>query len=77
VITYETDIYRSPKEVAEESRQILESNGYELLVKNVSHIDNPFEDWYVDKNLNIVQEVKNIFSSALDRIEACNVLIGR
>lgn len=51
VITYETDLYRSDKEIAKESREILEGNGYELLVKNVSHIQNPFEDWYVDTNI--------------------------
>jgi hypothetical protein len=86
VITYETDIYRSPKEVAEESRQILESNGYELLVKNVSHIDNPFEDWYIDKSLDIDQKVKDLLQKdipslyrnpmgVVDRIEACDVLM--
>ena len=51
VITYETDLYRSDKEIAKESREILEGNGYELLVKNVSHIQNTFEDWYVDTNI--------------------------
>ena len=56
VITYETDYYDpsvSREEshlVREESRKILESHGYELLVGNVCNIStkDPFEDWYVD-----------------------------
>lgn len=58
VITYETDVYRSNKSIARESREILASHGYELLVKNVSHIANPFEDWYVDKNID--SETKDV-----------------
>lgn len=59
VITYETDYYdpASSREdshrVREESRKILESRGYELLVGNVCNISDsdPFEDWYVDPTL--------------------------
>lgn len=56
VITYETDYYdpsvsrEESHKVREESRRILESHGYELLVGNVCNIstNDPFEDWYVD-----------------------------
>jgi hypothetical protein len=68
VITYETDYYdpsvsrEESHKVREESRKILESNGYELLVGNVCNISNndPFEDWYVDPTV-IDPEILKIF----------------
>jgi len=57
VITYETDFYdpNTPEElkiyIREESRRILESNGYLLMVGDVCNTsdDFPFEDWYIDR----------------------------
>jgi hypothetical protein len=59
VITYETDFYDTAvtKEESlrnrEESREILHSHGYELVVGNVCNVsvDDPFEDWWVDPNV--------------------------
>ncbi len=56
VITYETDFYdpSTPADlknyIREESRKVLESNGYLLLVGDVCNGSSefPFEDWYVD-----------------------------
>ena len=57
VITFETDVWQSDTSVAEESREILESYGYQLVVKNVACCSKdsngkliwmPFEDWWVD-----------------------------
>jgi hypothetical protein len=54
VITFETDLFNNNKSVQEESRQLLASLGYELIVENVaiknhfSHEWIAFEDWYVD-----------------------------
>lgn len=74
VITYETDVYRSDVQIAKESREILESNGYELLVKNVSHIENPFEDWYIDSNID--SKAKDILRYVSNfGIEAHNTLM--
>lgn len=74
VITYETDVYRSDVQIAKQSREILENNGYELLIKNVSHIENPFEDWYVD--INIDSEAKDILRYVSNfGIEARNTLM--
>lgn len=86
VITYETDIYRSSDEVAKESRKILESYGYELLVKNISHVFNPFEDWYIDTKIDVKKSIKDSLQNdipslyrnqygVVDRIEACDVLM--
>lgn len=74
VITYETDIYNASEEIAKESRKILEDNGYELLVKNVSHVHNPFEDWYVDTELDINKDLKDILKN--NNLEASNILMG-
>lgn len=56
VITYETDFYdtsvtrEDSLKNREESRKILLSHGYELIVGNVANTstEDPFEDWYVD-----------------------------
>jgi hypothetical protein len=75
VITYETDYYDKSEggEVAEiarnESRKILLSLGYKLVVGNVANVGpngqndlSPFEDWYIDPevvDLNIFNLIKN------------------
>lgn len=57
VITFETDVWQGDTSVAEESRRILKSHGYQLVVKNVACCNKddtgkltwyPFEDWWVD-----------------------------
>lgn len=56
VITYETDFYdpsvsrEASLKNREESRSILKSHGYELIVGNVANTstEDPFEDWYID-----------------------------
>lgn len=57
IITFETDVWQGDTSVTEESRQILKSHGYQLVVKNVACCNKdtdgkliwyPFEDWWVD-----------------------------
>ena len=48
VITYETDVYSSGADIQDEQIDILKSNGYQLVVKNVKCEGNPYEDWWVD-----------------------------
>jgi hypothetical protein len=48
VITYETDLYKDGPEPQEEAMQLLTSYGYELVVRNVANLNNPYEDWYID-----------------------------
>ena len=48
VITYETDVYHDGADYRDEQRQILQSHGYQLVVRNVMNEGNPFEDWWVD-----------------------------
>ena len=31
-----------------QSAEIFESHGYELVIKNVANMGNPYEDWWVD-----------------------------
>lgn len=51
VITYEHDNYVSGPKCMEESRNILKSLGYKLVVSNVISNKRDFEDWYVDPNV--------------------------
>ena len=54
VITYETEVYRAGidgyyDEIwQKKSTEIFESYGYELVIKNVANMGNPYEDWWVD-----------------------------
>ena len=54
VITYETEVYRAGidgyyDEIwQKKSAEIFESYGYELVIKNVANMGNPYEDWWVD-----------------------------
>lgn len=71
VITYETDYYdpASSREeshrILMESREILKSHGYELVVGNVCNVStkDPFEDWYVKPEL-VDEEILKIFRSS-------------
>jgi len=68
VITYETDFYDpgappgQSERIRQESRDILESYGYKMIVGNISNLtdDAPFEDWYVD-DFFIPQEIISRF----------------
>ena len=51
VITYETDVYKDGPDSGEEAMDILLSLGYELVVRNVANLNNPYEDWYVDPSV--------------------------
>ena len=48
VITYETDVYQDGADHQYEQRKILQSHGYQLVVRNVMNEGHPFEDWWVD-----------------------------
>ena len=48
VITYETDVYSSGADIQDEQIEILESQGYQLVSKNVKCEGNPYEDWWID-----------------------------
>jgi hypothetical protein len=52
VITYEHDLYAGPEneQIKEESKEILSSLGYKLLIENVDDgsPDRVFEDWWID-----------------------------
>ena len=61
VITYETDVYQNGPEYGEEAIDILLSHGYELVVKNVANLYNPYEDWYVDPSVVDPEIVKKFF----------------
>ena len=50
VITFETDAYQGSTAVLEQSRSILQGNGYQLVASNVKNCGHAFEDWYVDPN---------------------------
>ena len=68
VITYETDFYSATgdeiSKVREESRRILLSHGYEMVVGNVCNIGNdPFEDWYIDPTV-IDKDIVKLFKQS-------------
>lgn len=63
VITFETDFYAGGNhEVVYESRKLLQDLGYKLVASNVCHINNPFEDWYVDPQI-VDEEKWKLFES--------------
>jgi hypothetical protein len=53
VITFEHDIYANAEYllVQIQANEILESYGYQRVIKNLWSQGNPFEDWYVDPNV--------------------------
>jgi len=62
VITYENDAYKDGPDAGEEAMRILLSFGYQLVVRNVANLNNPYEDWYVDPqvvNPEIVKKFTN------------------
>lgn len=50
VITYEHDFYRGLGDYREESREIIEKNGYKSVCRNVKWNGLTFEDWYYNPN---------------------------
>jgi hypothetical protein len=77
VITFETDAYYANNSIIQESRKILEDNGYELVVKDVCNasLEWPFEDWYVNKNF-IDSSILDMFKSNLKNT-AENILLNK
>lgn len=67
VITYETEAYYAPEAIKNKSREIIEGNGYELIIGDVcNHGNDPFEDWYVHPDLvdrKIINIMKNLRNS--------------
>lgn len=51
VITFETEVYSSGREVQADAQSLLLSHGYELVAKDVCILGRPFEDWYVDPSI--------------------------
>ncbi len=79
VITYETDFYNKSygiekaEEVKQESREILTSYGYELVIGNVFE----FEDWYVDPRVVDRELIDSMKRSSEYNHHPINYLLGR
>ena len=71
VITFETDAYQGSTAVLEQSRSILQSNGYQLVASNVKNCGHAFEDWYVDPNT-VTTDVWSTLQS--DNMESTQIL---
>lgn len=65
VITYETDVYKNGPDAGEEAMEILLSKGYELVVRNVANLHNPYEDWYVDPQVVDPEIVKKFVQKSI------------
>ena len=64
VITYETDAYKDGPDSGEEAMEILLSLGYQLVVRNVANLNNPYEDWYVDPQVVNPEIVEKFINSS-------------
>jgi len=64
VITYETDSYKDGPDAGEEAMEILLSLGYQLVVRNVANLNNPYEDWYVDPQVVNPEIVEKFINSS-------------
>lgn len=71
VVTFETDAYQGSIDVMEESRNIFQSNNYQLVASNVKNCGNAFEDWYVDPNI-VTNDIWTALQS--DNIESTQIL---
>lgn len=71
VITFETDIYAGGgnAKIAEESREYLQSYGYQLVAKDVMNGGNSFEDWYVDPTTVSEERWKPFESQSVECVE--------
>lgn len=82
VITYETDLYdphfslEASLKNREESRRILLSHGYELIVGNICNLrtDDPFEDWYVDPTV-VSPELIALFKASYEFNNTADVFL--
>ena len=65
VITFEHDVYSGNYfDTRNKSREIFLRNGYFRVFSDVSHVGNPYEDWYVDpQSLNIDMDFVNNITS--------------
>ena len=71
VITFETDVYQGSIDVLEQSRNILQGNGYQLVASNVKNCGHAFEDWYVDPNT-VTEDIWSTLQS--DNMESTQIL---
>ena len=71
VVTFETDVYQGSIDVMEESRNIFQSNNYQLVASNVKNCGHAFEDWYVDPNI-VTNDIWTALQS--DNIESTQIL---
>tara|TARA_B100001094_G_scaffold69252_1_gene65689 strand:- start:13990 stop:14658 length:669 start_codon:yes stop_codon:yes gene_type:complete len=71
VITFETDVYQGSTAVLEQSRNILQGNGYQLVASNVKNCGHAFEDWYVDPNT-VTEDIWSTLQS--DNMESTQIL---
>lgn len=62
IITYEHDLYRFGEFFRDESRKILEENGYIRVCSDISDQNNIFEDWYYNPKYLSKKEMKPLFS---------------
>ena len=73
-ITFETDLFDNNSVVKEQAKELLVTQGYELVVENVAFENGkPFEDWYVDPELidnTILEKIRNTGS---EYVLGCNI----
>lgn len=66
VITFEHDAYRAGDPIRDESRMLLNENGYERITSNVKLGGLEFEDWYYHPELVDVKRCDGLKSSGQD-----------
>jgi len=68
VITFEHDLYKnsSNESIADESREILQKEGYCLIFKNVKFLNGAFEDWYVDPAVVSAKKIKDFKNNNIE-----------
>lgn len=50
-VTFEHDLYQSTDTVRKRSREIFQDHGYTMLISDVKHNNDLFEDWYILERL--------------------------
>jgi hypothetical protein len=83
VITFETDAYIGDLRARDESRNILFSNGYELIAADVSVLYSPvssdpipFEDWWVDPLIVNTQKIRAFRAASGEKCLPQNLLLS-
>lgn len=66
ICTIEHDRYRFGLDVATEMREIMQSNGYKIICKDVSNDGNPYEDWYVHSSYMDDSQIKDNYCENID-----------